>query len=81
MFGLPKAGVNKMHTKLEFVKSQENQLNKDLVTIQEAAIKLLTEENKCLKEAIQDILTTSELPQNTICSQFEGAMDRAQELI
>lgn len=70
-----------MHTSIEYVKSQENQLNKKLLVAQDAAIALLTEENKCLKEAIQDILSKSELPQNTICRQFEAALDWAQELI
>ena len=70
-----------MHTSIEYVKSQENQLNKELVPAQEAAIALQAEEIKCLKEAIQDILLKSELPQNTICRQFEAALDWAQELI
>ena len=38
-----------MHTSIEYVKSQENQLNKELVPAQEAAITLLTEENKSME--------------------------------
>lgn len=70
-----------MNTKVEYVKSLENQLNKDMVPAQQAVIAMQIEEIKCLKEAIEDILKKSELPQNTICSQLEGALDRAQELI
>lgn len=48
--------------KVEFVKSKENQLNKELVPIQEAAIAVLTAENKALREAIAAVVREAEKP-------------------